>query len=101
MELVEDAETAGWLEGLAGSPEDFDWDAGNRVKNRKHGVESSDVESLFMRPILFAGRIVKPSQVGTRAGRQWARTGPDFHKTRPAITCRELSAHAARREEAL
>lgn len=61
MELVEDAETATWLEGFAGLPGDFDWDAGNRAKNRKHGVESSDVEALFMRPILFAGRIVTQS----------------------------------------
>ncbi len=73
MELVEDAETAAWLESLAGQPGDFDWDAGNRAKNRKHGVESSDVEALFIRPILFAGRIVKPSHDEPR----WLMLGQD------------------------
>jgi uncharacterized DUF497 family protein len=33
--------------------EGFDWDAGNRDKNRKHGVESWECEQLFFnKPIL-------------------------------------------------
>jgi uncharacterized DUF497 family protein len=60
MKLTEDSETAAWIESLAGVPEEFDWDEGNRTKNRKHGVGSTDVEAMFRRPILFAGRIVQP-----------------------------------------
>jgi uncharacterized DUF497 family protein len=29
----------------------FDWDSGNRVKCRKHGVSVADIEALFARPI--------------------------------------------------
>jgi len=49
MRLIEDSEAAAWLEGLAGSPEEFNWDEGNRAKNVKHGVESRDVEAIFLR----------------------------------------------------
>lgn len=47
MRLVDDPETAEWLAGLSGRSEDFDWDAGNRTKIRKHEVEQRDVEALF------------------------------------------------------
>ncbi len=60
MKLIEDSETAAWIESLAGVPEEFDWDEGNRTKNRKHGVGATDVEAMLLRPILFAGRIVEP-----------------------------------------
>ena len=61
MRLIEDGEAARWLEQLRGGPEDFEWDAGNCSKNRKHGVEPQDVEAMFGSPIVFAGRIVEPA----------------------------------------
>jgi uncharacterized protein len=60
MRLVDDLEAASWLDQLSGVPEDFEWDAGNRTKHRKHGVEPEDVESMFRSPLVFAGRITEP-----------------------------------------
>ena len=50
MKLAPDLETASWLDALAGEPEDFDWDAGNQAKNRKHRVEPENIEAMFRRP---------------------------------------------------
>ena len=40
---------------------DFDWDAGNRAKHRKHGVEPTDIEAMFRGPTVFLGRIIEPA----------------------------------------
>src|SRR5690349_10198130 len=61
MRLVPDAETASWLESLAGRGAEFDWDAGNRTKNRKHGLSSKEVESVLQSEVVFAGRIIEPA----------------------------------------
>jgi hypothetical protein len=47
MQLVDDPDAASWLDGLGGTADDFDWDAGNRAKNRKHHVEAVDVEAML------------------------------------------------------
>jgi len=60
MRLVEDAALAEWLQRLLGTPEDFQWDAGNRTKTLKHRVQPTDVERMFQRRTLFLGRIVEP-----------------------------------------
>jgi uncharacterized DUF497 family protein len=73
MRLTEDPATAAWLENLVGVPDEFDWDPGNRTKNRKHGVDAGDVEAMFLSPILFAGRIVEPSHDEPR----WLMLGQD------------------------
>ena len=73
MKLMEDSEAAAWLESLAGVSEEFDWDEGNRTKNRKHGVDPRDVEAMFLSPILFAGRIIEPSHDEPR----WLALGQD------------------------
>jgi hypothetical protein len=41
--LIDDPGTCEWLEG---EPK-LEWDAGNRAKNEKHGVETSDVEAVM------------------------------------------------------
>ncbi len=56
MKISPDGSLDGWLSAIIGAAGQLDWDAGNRVKNRKHGVESSEVESLFHRTIFLAGR---------------------------------------------
>ena len=61
MKFIDDPEIAAWLDGLEGSREDFDWDAGNQAKNRKHDVEDEDIETILSHPVLLAGRIVQPS----------------------------------------
>jgi uncharacterized DUF497 family protein len=61
MRLADDPEIARWVDGLAGTSEDFEWDDGNRSKNAKHGVVVDDVESLLAAPVLFAGKIVEPA----------------------------------------
>jgi len=60
MRLVDDDAAAGWLQRLRGEPSDFNWDTGNRTKNRKPGVEAADVEGTFQGPTVFLGRIVAP-----------------------------------------
>jgi uncharacterized DUF497 family protein len=52
---------AEWLQQLAGEAKDFDWDAGNPAKHRKHAVEPSDVEAMLRRRTVFIGRIVEPA----------------------------------------
>ena len=47
MRFADDPEAAAWLDALEGNSEDFDWDAGNRTKSRKHGVEAGEVEALL------------------------------------------------------
>lgn len=61
MRLVADAAMAAWLERLTGEPNDFDWDAGNRAKHRKHGVHPADIEGMFRSRTVFVGRIVQPA----------------------------------------
>ena len=60
MKLIDDPDAASWLDGLVGAADDFDWDAGNRAKNRKHDVEPVDVEAMFRSPLVLAGRIIEP-----------------------------------------
>jgi len=46
MKLVFDPEALEWLGVLQGRSSDFEWDAGNRDKNRKHDVGVHDIESM-------------------------------------------------------
>lgn len=78
MRFIDDQKAAAWLDGLEGSPEDFDWDAGNRTKNRKHGVEAEDIEALLSHPVLLAGRIVQPDHDEPR----WLLLGRDNRERR-------------------
>lgn len=102
MRLADDPEAARWLEDLAGAPEDFEWDEGNRDKNRKHGVEAQEVESILGGPILFAGRIVEPAHPESR----WLLLGQDRGGRRLALIftrrgdrLRPVSARPMRRKE--
>jgi uncharacterized protein len=61
VKLSPDSRLGEWLGGLTGAAEQFDWDAGNRSKGQKHGVEPSEVVSLFHRTVFLAGRIVEPA----------------------------------------
>ena len=81
MRFVDDPEIAAWLEALEGIWQDFDWDAGNRTKNRKHGVDTEDVEALLGQPVLLAGRIVQPEQNEPR----WLLLGRDDKGRRLAL----------------
>ena len=83
MRLAADPEAASWLDGLAGRPEEFEWDAGNRGKNRKHGVEPEDIEAMFRRPrfVVFGGRIVEPAHAEPR----WLVLGEDGKQRRLAL----------------
>lgn len=87
MRLQDDPEMAKWLEKFTG---DFNWDSGNRTKNRKHQVESQDVESLFWRPAVLAGRITEPAHEEQR----WLLLGV-------AQDGRELALVFCRREDKL
>ena len=60
MKLVADPATERWLIGLTGADDEFEWDMGNRAKNRKHGVEPGDIHALVVGDFYFAGRIVEP-----------------------------------------
>lgn len=61
MRFAPDETAAVWLRDFIPEPDAFDWDAGNRTKNAKHGVREEEVESIFhQEKFLFAGRIVDP-----------------------------------------
>lgn len=104
MRLVDDPEAAAWLEQFGGGPDDFDWDAGNRTKNRRHGVEPADVEAMFQHNIVFLGRIVAPAHNEER----WLMLGQDSSGHRLAlvftrrgtrlrpVSCRSMRANERR-----
>ncbi len=104
MKIAPDGSLDEWLAGIAGVAGQLDWDAGNRAKNRKHGVEPSEVESLFHRTVFLAGRIVEPAHEEPRwllfgetdAGRRLALifTRRDDH-LRP-ISCRPMRRNERR-----
>lgn len=102
MKLAHDGSLDEWLAGIAGAAGQLDWDAGNRAKNRKHGVESSEVDSLFHRTAFLAGRIVEPAHDEPRwlllgetdAGRRLA-----LIFTRRGDQLRPISCRAMRRNE--
>jgi uncharacterized DUF497 family protein len=60
MKLAPDSDLDHWLSRITGAADHFDWDAGNRSKGRKHGVEPLEVQSLFERVVFLAGRIMEP-----------------------------------------
>ena len=67
MRFVPDENAAAWLRDFVPEPDAFDWDAGNRTKNAKHGVREEEVESIFLQEkFLFAGRIIDPPHVEWR-----------------------------------
>ncbi len=81
MRFVDDPDAAAWLDALEGNLEDFDWDAGNQTKNRKHGVEDEDIEALLGHPVLLAGRIIQPRHDEPR----WLLLGRDQRGRRLAL----------------
>ena len=102
MRFDEDPEVAAWLESLESTGENFDRDAGNRTKSRKHGVEAEDVEALLGQPVLLAGRIVQPEHEEPR----WLLLGQDAKGrrlalifTRRADRLRPISCRPMRRTE--
>lgn len=102
MKLAGDVEAARWLSGLAGASEDFEWDAGNRTKNRKHGVEAEEVEQLFRHAYLFGGRIVEPAHEEPRwlvLGRSDAGRLLALVLTRRGDRLRGISCRPMRRKE--
>ena len=102
MKLLPDSSLDEWLGGLTGAAGQFDWDAGNRSKGQKHGVEPSGVESLFHRTVFLAGRVVEPAHdelrwllLGeTEAGRRLA-----LIFTRRGKQLRPISCRSMRRDE--
>jgi uncharacterized DUF497 family protein len=81
MRLTADPTAVAWLRRLRGASEDFDWDAGNRSKSRKHGVETDDVESIFYSQTVFLGRVVEPAHEEDR----WLLLGQDRRDRRLAL----------------
>ena len=73
VKLAADPATERWLIGLTGSDHEFDWDVGNLTKNRKHGVEATDIQALVGGDFYFAGRIVEPVHAEPR----WLALGED------------------------
>lgn len=102
MKISPDGSLDDWLAAIVGSAGQFDWDPGNRAKNRKHGVEPSEVESLFHRTNFLAGRIVEPTHDEPRwlllgetdAGRRLA-----LIFTRRGNQLRPISCRTMRRNE--
>jgi uncharacterized DUF497 family protein len=102
MKFGDDPETAEWLAQLTGGSEDFDWDAGNRTKNRTHHVEQADIEALFRFSVVFVGRIIEPVHPENR----WLVLGQDEENRRLALVftrhgqkLRPISCRPMRRNE--
>jgi uncharacterized DUF497 family protein len=81
MRLVGDARAAAWLAGFEAKATAFDWDSGNQAKNRKHGVERAEVETLLAKPFVFEGRIIEPVHAESR----WLVLGEDGRGRRLAV----------------
>ena len=102
MRFADDTEAAAWLDALPGILEDFDWDAGNRTKSRKHGVEAAEIEALLGQAVVLAGRIVEPEHDEPR----WLLLGRDRKGRRLALVftrrgdrLRPISCRPMRRAE--
>ncbi len=108
--MVGDPAIGAWVDGLPAESASFDWDTGNRTKNRKHSVEADDVEATLEHPALFEGRIVEPVHEEPR----WLLLGQDNSGRRLAliftrrgdrlrpVSCRSMrSGERKRYEEAL
>jgi len=102
MRFAADDAAAVWLDALEASPESFDWDAGNRTKNRKHGVEAENIEALLNHLVLLAGRIIEPFHDEPR----WLLLGRDDRGRRLALIftrrgdrLRPISSRPMRRAE--
>ena len=102
MKLAADPAAVAWVKRLRGASGDFDWDAGNRNKSRKHGVEAVDVESFFQSRTVFLGRVVEP----THDEDPRLMLGQDAHGRRLALIftrrgnrLRPISCRPMRREE--
>ena len=56
-----DPEVQGWLQALAVSEENFNWDKGNSTKILiKHRISRKQIESILLREYVFVGKIVEP-----------------------------------------
>lgn len=102
MQLADDPDMAAWLFQFGGQPDEFDWDAGNLTKHRKHQVEPDDVESLFHYPYIFAGRITEPEHDEAR----WLVLGQNRQERRLTLIftqrgrkLRPISCRAMRKNE--
>lgn len=102
MRLAPDPDAERWLLELRGAAREFDWDAGNLTKNRRHGVEPTDVATLIARDFYFAGRIVEPAHPEPR----WLALGEDDRGRRLALIftrrgdgLRPISCRPMRRRE--
>ena len=102
MKLSPDGSLDEWLTKIVGTAGQLDWDAGNRARNRKHGVEPSEVESLFHRTVFLAGRIIEPAHDEPRwllLGETDARRRLALIFTRRGDQLRPISCRPMRRNE--
>jgi uncharacterized DUF497 family protein len=58
MKLVEDRKAEKWLRETWDGK--FQWDVGNKEKLAKHKVTQREIEHLFQKRNVFAGRIIPP-----------------------------------------
>jgi uncharacterized DUF497 family protein len=102
MRMARDPEAEAWLDALEGTTNDFDWYAGNQDKNRKHGIEATQIGALLEHPVVFGGRIIEPAHREPR----WLLLGRDRGErplalifTRRDDRIRPISCRPMRREE--
>jgi uncharacterized DUF497 family protein len=102
MRLVPDPNAEGWLMGLTGASAEFDWDAGNLTKNRKHGVQPQDIQALIGADFYFAGSAAEPAHDEPR----WLALGEDAGGRKLALVftrrgdrLRPISCRPMRRKE--
>lgn len=59
MKFIEDKEMLEWYQLWIQAPI-FDWDRGNKGKNKKHHIDDDEIESIFYGETLFVGKIIEP-----------------------------------------
>jgi len=103
MKFARDVEASLWLRDFVPDPDNFDWDAGNKAKNTKHGVRSEEIESIFhQEKLLFAGRITEPTHEEWRGlilGRSAAGRALALIFTRRGDRLRAISCRSMRPNE--
>lgn len=85
---------SGIFEWLADWNREFEWDAGNRNKNEKHGVTAQDIENIFSLPVYVAGKIAESEKedrwllLGETNAKGWAVIVTIRGKKLRVISCR-------------
>lgn len=106
MQLKLDSPFLEWFTSWEG---EFEWDEGNRDKNKKHGISWHQIETIFDSPVYIAGRILGSEEarwliLGEEQKRGWSLIVTKRGKSLRVISCRrqrkkEVKFYESRKKE--